>query len=88
MNDFCVSPLGDVGVYRYINVTTRKYERPSDDVFELMELYGYAYKGASECFENSIYLFEYVCDDSWHKVQAHDIEEALEKVAAIIGKRG
>lgn len=85
MNDFVVSPHGDVCVYRYVNVTTRKYERPSAEVFELMDIYGYKYKGASECFENSVYLFEYECDDSWHKVQAHDAEEALAKVAALVG---
>ena len=82
MNDFCVSPDGKVCVYRYFSITKPRYERPTDDEFEVLAAYGYEYKGASECFYDSIYLFEYKCDESWHKVQARSIEEAMEKARA------
>lgn len=84
MNDFVVSPNGDVCMYRYINITMPGYERPSQSEFELMELCGYEYKGASECFSNSVYLFEFKHGPEWHEIQAHNPEEALEKALATI----
>lgn len=84
MNDFVVSPNGDVCMYRYVSITMPGYERPSESEFNLLRLCGYKYKGASGCFDSSIYLFEFEHGPGWHEVQARSVEEAFDKAMAII----
>ena len=82
MNDFVISPNGVVCMYRYFNITMPGYERPSEAEFLELRQNGYEYKGAAECFGNSIYFFEFKHGPDWHEVQARTAEEAFEKVRA------
>ena len=86
MNDFVVSPNGLVCMHRYVQITCPRYERPTEGEFLELRQNGYAYKGAAECYSDSIYFFEFECGDDWHRVQARTLEEAFDKVHSLIAR--
>lgn len=71
---------GRTCVTRYVYVTTKKYE-PCEER-KLFEDMGYEYRGASECFSDSVYTFEYRNRDGMTSVMAKSRQEAMEKFAA------
>lgn len=73
MNEYLCD--GERCVTRYVTVVTPNHE-PCDER-ELFEEMGYEYKGASECFLNSIYYFEYRYRDGMTSIQARSRQDAL-----------
>lgn len=73
MNEYLCD--GERCVTRYVTVVMPKYE-PCEER-ELFEDMGYEYKGASECYSDSIYFFEYRYREGMTSVQARSRQEAL-----------